>query len=159
MSSPLAIALPTRRTTRLLARRVAAVVFPGDVIYLEGPLGAGKTFFTRALCRTLGVPGVVPVQSPTFALMHSLEGARGGQALSILHCDFYRLNGEDEVDELGLRELVADHIVVVEWGFRFRTAIGAGLLVTLWVRDGLREATLASVGARGEELLAALLAG
>lgn len=156
MSATLALELPTRRTTKLLARRVAALAFAGDVIYLEGPLGAGKTFFTRALCRALGVDASIPVQSPTFALMHTLEGARAREALGIVHCDFYRLNSDDEVDELGLRELIQENVVIIEWGLRFERAIGPGLVITLSLRDGKREATLRAIGARAEAMLHAL---
>ena len=157
MSATLVIPLPTRRTTRLLARRVAALVRPGDVVYLEGPLGAGKTFFTRALCRGLGVDASVPVQSPTFALLHTLDGRTSRGAIGIVHADFYRLHSSDEVHELGLRDLIADNVVVIEWGLRFEDAIGEGLVVTLSLRNGVREATLSARGGRGEALLAGLM--
>lgn len=129
---------------------------PGDVVYLEGPLGAGKTFFTRALCRGLGVDSRVPVQSPTFALLHTLEGVTKAGAIGIVHADFYRLHSADEVDELGLRELITENVVVIEWGLRFRDAIGDGLVITLSLRDGMREAALSAYGARGDALLAGL---
>ena len=129
---------------------------PGDVIYLEGPLGAGKTFFTRALCRGLGVDERVPVQSPTFALLHTLEGKTSGGEIGIVHADFYRLHSADEVDELGLRDLIADNVVVIEWGLRFQEAIGEGLIITLSRHDDVREAVVSAAGLRGEALLARL---
>jgi tRNA threonylcarbamoyl adenosine modification protein YjeE len=128
----------------------------GDVLYLEGPLGAGKTFLTRALCRALGVDSEVPVQSPTFALIHTLEGTRAGQPLGIVHCDFYRLNSDDEVDELGLRELIAENVVVIEWGLRFQRAIGPGLVISLSLKEGVRTAEITALGEGGEAMLARL---
>jgi len=157
VSATLAIQLPTRRTTKLLARRVAALVRPGDVVYLEGPLGTGKTFFTRALCRGLGVESSVPVQSPTFALLHTLEGTTSGGEIGIVHADFYRLHAAEEVDELGLRELIAENVVVIEWGLRFQDAIGDGLIISLSLRGGVREAAVSAIGLRGEALLSGLM--
>ena len=111
--------LPTRRATRHLGRDLAALLAPGDVVWLEGPLGAGKTFFARGLFRALGVPETTPVTSPTFALVHEHEGR-----VPIRHLDLYRLGDPSELGELGIEEMMADAIVVVEWGARFRAVLG-----------------------------------
>lgn len=96
--------------TAALARELAAQLHPGDVLLLEGDLGAGKTTFARALCGALGVDG--PVTSPTFGVAHRYD-ARAGR---IAHLDLHRLG------ELGAfdRDLVDDEldeadIAIVEW--------------------------------------------
>src|SRR5688572_31132597 len=62
--------LTTRRDTLALGRRIARVLEPGALVVLSGPLGSGKTFLTRAVCRALGLPPSVRVPSPTFTLVH-----------------------------------------------------------------------------------------
>ncbi len=149
--------LESRRATRRLGAALAPLLAPGDVIWLEGELGAGKTFFTRGLLRALGVPEAIPVTSPTFALMHEHEGRA-----PIRHLDLYRLGDVEELDELGIGELFEDAIVVIEWGARFRDALGArGLEIALAIPDdGVgRRARLTALDPRGERMLAALEGG
>ncbi|MFK7991902.1 MAG: tRNA (adenosine(37)-N6)-threonylcarbamoyltransferase complex ATPase subunit type 1 TsaE [Sandaracinaceae bacterium] len=147
----LALRLESRRATRHLAAAVATTLSAGDVVWLEGELGAGKTFFTRGLLRALGVPSVIPVTSPTFALMHEHEGRA-----QIRHLDLYRLSDTDELTELGLGEAMDSAIVVIEWGARFRDAIGArGIEVTLEPLEGPkgRAAAVRALDSRGEAQL------
>lgn len=151
MSDTLDIALPSRRATRRLAKALAAALQPGDVIYLEGPLGAGKTFLARAIARTLGVPREVPITSPTFTLVQEWP-----TTLPVLHADLYRLGHAREIEELGIRErLFTDSVLVVEWGLQFAEAISPdGLVLSLAMGEGeVRSASLLARGPRGAELL------
>jgi tRNA threonylcarbamoyl adenosine modification protein YjeE len=91
-----------------LAQRLALILKPGDVIGLSGPLGAGKTTFARLLLTRLGAEGEVP--SPTFALVQSYATRR----FPVNHCDFYRLEAS-ELGELGLDDMIATAVTVVEW--------------------------------------------
>jgi len=96
---------------------------PGDLLVLSGDLGSGKTFFTRALCRALGVPSEIRVTSPTFTLVNELPGR-----IPILHVDLYRVASSHEVLELGLRERREGALLVVEWGAPFVDELGGEAL-------------------------------
>lgn len=102
--------LADEAATRDLARALAQIVHPGDVIALYGDLGAGKTSFARGFIR--GFLGQdVEVPSPTFTLVQIYEGARG----TIWHIDAYRLKHPDEVWELGIEDALLDGILLIEW--------------------------------------------
>ncbi|QTV79289.1 tRNA (adenosine(37)-N6)-threonylcarbamoyltransferase complex ATPase subunit type 1 TsaE [Microbacterium sp. NIBRBAC000506063] len=90
--------------------RLRAVLRAGDLLVLTGPLGAGKTTFTRGLAESLGVRG--PVQSPTFVIARTHPSLVGGPAL--VHVDAYRLGAAAELDDLDLD--LERSVVVVEWG-------------------------------------------
>jgi tRNA threonylcarbamoyladenosine biosynthesis protein TsaE len=150
----LGVPLPTRRDTRRLGEALARVLVPGDLVVLEGGLGAGKTFLARAIARGLGVAAHVPVTSPTFALVHELPAR-----VPLVHADLYRLRGADELAELGLVERIGhDAIVLVEWGERFLHALGRdGLFVRLGMdAAGVRQAELEALGSRGAVILSAV---
>ena len=95
---------------RVLAVRIAQILKTGDVITLTGGLGAGKTVFARALVNALA-PSPEEVPSPTFTLVQVYEN----QSPAIWHFDLYRLEGEDEILELGWDEARRQGVAVVEW--------------------------------------------
>ncbi|MEM6956717.1 MAG: tRNA (adenosine(37)-N6)-threonylcarbamoyltransferase complex ATPase subunit type 1 TsaE [Myxococcota bacterium] len=102
------------------AAELASVVKAGQLVMLEGELGAGKTFLAAALAYALGVPESVAVASPTFALMH--EYPEGSPPL--LHADLYRLGSEDELDDVGILDEPEGWLRIVEWGERFVGRLG-----------------------------------
>lgn len=104
------IELPNLAATEALAAAVAALAGPGDVILLEGPLGAGKTTFARAFLRAASGDPALGVPSPTFTLVQGYATRIG----SVAHFDLWRLDGSDGLAELGWEE-ARDGIVLVEW--------------------------------------------
>ena len=102
--------LPDLAATQALAARLARRLAPGDAVLLEGPLGAGKSAFARALIRAAAADPALEVPSPTFTLVQSYVTRRG----TIHHFDLWRLAGPGDLAELGWDQALAD-IVVVEW--------------------------------------------
>jgi tRNA threonylcarbamoyladenosine biosynthesis protein TsaE len=111
------LTLSDEAATTGLARSLAAHLQPGDVVLLDGPIGAGKTFFARAVIQALcGADEHVP--SPTFTLVQTYTTP----ACDIWHCDLYRLTGAVDVTELGLDEAFATAICLIEWPDRLGDA-------------------------------------
>ena len=104
------VSLPDLAATERLAARLAGIVRPGMAVLLEGPLGAGKSAFCRALLRSLADDPGLDVPSPTFTLVQSYDTARG----AVHHLDLWRLAGPEGLDELGWDDMLRD-IVLVEW--------------------------------------------
>jgi len=152
MSEPaLRLMLPTRRATIHLARRVAERLGPGDLLILSGPLGSGKTFFARALCRALGLPAHVPVTSPTFTLIHEFDTTPPSA-----HADLYRLQSAPDVLRLGLdAQRDEGRLLLVEWGEPYLELLGGDALVVRFSLDP-RAAELLATGPRSERALGAL---
>ena len=96
--------------TWALARQFAAELKPGDVVCLEGDLGAGKTTFTQGLAAAMGVSG--RVTSPTFCLVQEHRG----DGAFLVHMDLYRLHDADDVLAIGWEDYLARNAVLfVEW--------------------------------------------
>jgi tRNA threonylcarbamoyladenosine biosynthesis protein TsaE len=104
------VKLATVDDTREFGRRLAALLRPGDLVLLTGPLGAGKTALAQGIGVGLGVPG--EVTSPTFVIARVHRGGR----VPLVHVDAYRLGSAVEVDDLDLDASVEDSVTVVEWG-------------------------------------------
>ena len=115
--------LPDDAATTALGAELAASLKPGDLVILEGDLGAGKTALARAIIRTLAGDDRMDVPSPTFALVQPYDSAQG----PILHADLYRLGDPREVDELGLLDNPAA-VVLVEWAERSPEIVAAATL-------------------------------
>src|SRR3954465_13835750 len=101
MPGPITLTLPDLAATGRLAARLAPRLRPGDALLLEGPLGAGKSAFARALLRALAGDAALEVPSPSFTLVQSYELPGGWEAH---HYDLYRLSGPAEVAEPGRGE-------------------------------------------------------
>jgi tRNA threonylcarbamoyl adenosine modification protein YjeE len=105
--------LSSPEETAALARSIAPALQPGDTLLLEGPIGAGKTHFARALIQArLSAAGLFEdVPSPTFTIVQTYHDG----IAEIWHADLYRLTGPQEIEEIGLAEAFANAICIVEW--------------------------------------------
>jgi tRNA threonylcarbamoyl adenosine modification protein YjeE len=132
--------LPDPEATRALGARLAGLLRPGDLIGLEGELGAGKSALARAIVRARA-GAEIEVPSPTFTLVQAYDLP----SLRITHIDLYRLREPDEVDELGLEEALDRGALLVEWPERAGAVLPADrLTVRLELGDApeAREAVL-----------------
>jgi tRNA threonylcarbamoyladenosine biosynthesis protein TsaE len=158
MAAPdaLELVLHSRGDLRRLGRRLADCLHAGDLVLLEGELGAGKTFLARAVARGLGVAPELRITSPTFDLVHEFPAR-----VPLVHVDLYRLDAGADLLELGLLDQIGgDAIVLIEWGLRFASVLGgAGISVQLERGAGPgRRCTIAALGPAGRELLARVAA-
>ncbi len=117
--------VPTADDMRALGAELAGLLAGGDVVALDGTLGAGKTTMTQGIARGLGVSE--PVTSPTFVIARVHEAAPGRPAL--VHVDAYRLGSATELDDLDLDADVERSVVVVEWGDGLAQRLAPSVLV------------------------------
>jgi tRNA threonylcarbamoyladenosine biosynthesis protein TsaE len=146
--------VPDLAATEAFGRRLGALLFPGAVVALVGPLGAGKTHLTRAIAEGLGVRNPAAVTSPTFVLIQEYPAR-----LPVYHFDAYRLSGPREFAELGADEYFhGDGVCVVEWADKVEPTLPADHLridITP-VDENRRRFALAAFGPRHAAVLAAL---
>lgn len=103
--------------TEALGERIASCLSGGEVLALFGPMGMGKTAFTRGIARGLGVRG--EVSSPTFALVHEHEGT-----VPLYHFDMYRVTSWDDLYSTGFFDyLESDGVLVIEWSENIEGAL------------------------------------
>ena len=123
--------------TEAAGAALAALLRAGDIVTLEGALGAGKTTLVRGLLAALGHDGEVP--SPTFAIVQPYDDL----PLPLWHADLYRLKDPSELDELGLDTVLDDGALVVEWPDRAGPgAFASALALSLEEQpDGARRLT------------------
>lgn len=137
--------------SRRLGMRLGAHLLPGDVICLQGELGAGKTTFVQGLASGWG--SLDAVSSPTFVLVNLYRRSDGGQ---LFHFDTYRVESAPEAEELDLDSMLTNGPLVIEWPERMLGIIPAE---RLWIKleyvdDDRRELTFLPTGQRYIDLLA-----
>lgn len=99
--------------TRALGRRLAKLLRAGDVVLLQGALGAGKTALAQGVGQGLKVQSAV--NSPTFVLMARHDPVEDGRGLALFHADLYRLTEPWQVEELELPAQAVDGVLLIEW--------------------------------------------
>jgi tRNA threonylcarbamoyladenosine biosynthesis protein TsaE len=148
------LAVPTPEQMRELGERIAAQLRPGDLVLLNGDLGAGKTTLAQGIGAGLGVTGLVT--SPTFVIARVHRGGR----LPLVHVDAYRLSSLVEVDDLDLDATLEESATVVEWGEGLVEGLSGQRLEVSIERpasdvDETRTVTLTGVGERWAGVLVA----
>ena len=132
---------------------LGALLAPGDVVILEGGLGAGKTTLTKGIACGLGVGDTIT--SPTFVLAHVHQGERA----RLVHVDAYRLGSQLEFDDLDLDADLAESVVIVEWGQGLCEGLSDDPLlvrITPDDRDECRSVALTGASPRWHALIASL---
>ncbi|MCF6314841.1 MAG: tRNA (adenosine(37)-N6)-threonylcarbamoyltransferase complex ATPase subunit type 1 TsaE [Marinosulfonomonas sp.] len=134
-SCSISLTLTSPKDTARLALALAPQLNAGDVILLEGSIGAGKSFFARALILSLlTTPEDIP--SPTFTLVQTYDAPK----FDIWHCDLYRLTTPYEVQELGLEDAFESALCLVEWPDRLGDLTPAdALVISLQITDTPQE--------------------
>jgi tRNA threonylcarbamoyladenosine biosynthesis protein TsaE len=108
--------------TVAVGRKLAALLKPPQLLLLRGDLGTGKTTLVKGIAQALDAADPDEVTSPTFTLLHEYDGEWEGHPVKLFHLDVYRLEGERQLETLGLDELLTpDALVLVEWGEKFKS--------------------------------------
>lgn len=140
------ILLPDVEATTHFGAALAGLIEPGDVIFLSGGLGAGKTSLARGLIRGLGHEGEVP--SPTFQIVQTYGPP--DVTIPLWHVDLYRIEHAGELEELGLDFARAEAAILIEWPERLSAGWDDALNLRL-ERKGEGRALTAQVPAAWEE--------
>jgi hypothetical protein len=111
ITTPSAVTLQNEAETKRLAEDIAMALLPGDLVFFQGDLGAGKTTLIRYILQSLANDNTLQVPSPTYTLVQHYDLTR----FPVLHTDLYRLEDAGEVTELGLDESLSQSVVLVEW--------------------------------------------
>ena len=105
-----------------VGRKLAGLLEPPQLLILRGDLGTGKTTLVKGIAKALDAAEADEVTSPTFTLIHEYDGAQDGRPVKLFHLDVYRLEGERQLETLGLDELLTPNaLVLVEWGEKFKS--------------------------------------
>jgi tRNA threonylcarbamoyladenosine biosynthesis protein TsaE len=122
--------------TESIGRALGASLAPGDIVGLTGEMGAGKTTLVRSVAAGAGVSPEAPVNSPTFTIINMYDAPE----MALCHLDLYRLNSADELEGLGLDDLMnGATALLVEWFERFPDTFPTDRL----------ELTITAVGSKG----------
>jgi len=105
-----------------VGRKLARLLKPPQLLLLRGDLGTGKTTLVKGIAQAIDAAEPDEVTSPTFTLLHEYDGTLHGKPVKLYHIDVYRLEGERQLETLGLDELLTpDALVLIEWGEKFKS--------------------------------------
>lgn len=134
--------------TRNIAGKLAHFFRPGDLIVLDGDLGAGKTHFVKGFAESLNVADAVT--SPTFGIAHFYRADH----FDLLHIDLYRIPTVEAFHDLGLSDYFDKAIVLIEWGLKFAECFDEYMLVSFALQsDTDRQVSIAARGKKYESIM------
>lgn len=143
------LSLKDESETIALGAKIAASIQGGEIIYLSGELGAGKTTFVRGFLNALGHKG--KVKSPTYTLVepYFINGR------NIYHFDLYRINDPEELEAMGIRDYCdGDSVCLYEWPEQGKDVVAAAdIILSLSHHDSGRQVKIESKSAKGEHIL------
>lgn len=150
MSNYFETILPSEEATLEIAGRLGRALGGGELVFLEGELGAGKTTFSRGILRARGHEGAV--KSPTFTLVEPYDLGPSGE---VFHFDLYRLGDPDELEYIGIDDyLDRCQLILVEWPERGASRLPASdLTIKLAVMDDARRLRIEANSERGVEIV------
>jgi tRNA threonylcarbamoyladenosine biosynthesis protein TsaE len=140
--------------TRALGLQFGEALKGGMLLSLEGDLGCGKTVFVKGLAQGLAVPEAIYVTSPSYALIHEYPGR-----LPLFHADLYRIENPEDIDELGLFDIMdGKNVLAIEWAERIRDALPSeGMTIRFEiVNDFIRKISMTASGLQALDVLRTL---
>lgn len=140
--------------TRAFGRQFGDALTRGMILSLEGDLGCGKTVFVQGLAEGLSVPETIYVTSPSYALIHEYPGR-----IPLFHVDLYRIEDPDDLDDLGLFDILdEDSVVAIEWAERIQEALPPeGMIIRFkMVNDETRKISMTAYGLQAANMLRTL---
>lgn len=142
----------SEENTRLVAQKIAPLFQPGDILILDGDLGAGKTCFVKGF--TDGLHSKDEVNSPTFSIANFY---RTGERFDVLHIDVYRISTMDEFYDLGLFDYFEQSVTLIEWGKKFAEVFENCLIISFQLKaDNVRVLTFEYKGDKPEKIMKGL---
>lgn len=118
--------------TENLGRKLGEVVIPGDIVLLEGDLGAGKSVFSRGVLYGMGLSESFAVRSPTFTIVNEYETTK----CPARHIDLYRTDGADDIENIGVLDPDFNGVSIIEWAGKLDGMVqDDGILVTITSKD------------------------
>ncbi|OGW43477.1 MAG: tRNA (adenosine(37)-N6)-threonylcarbamoyltransferase complex ATPase subunit type 1 TsaE [Nitrospirae bacterium RBG_16_43_11] len=138
------------KETIAIGKKLGKLMSPGDVIYLTGELGAGKTCFVKGIAEGLGIRGK-DITSPTFIIINEYKGK-----IPLYHIDLYRIGVIEDLRDIGMDEIVyGKGVTAIEWAERIKDVLPDERLdITLkWVDDKTRSIEIRAFGHHHKEIL------
>jgi len=141
MSEEFKVVSESEEDTRMIAKKIARLFHPGDIIILDGDLGAGKTYFVKGFTENFNSYDLV--SSPTFSIANFYRT----EVCEILHIDLYRISSIDEFNDLVLYDYFGQSISLIEWGKKFADLFEDYFLISFEINDNnIRTLTFTSQG-------------